>query len=79
VLERVAAGDLAGAREAFAPVQRFRAAFQAQMDAGHPSYIPYTKAACDMLGLPAGPPRPPLAALAPDRRDAIRDAVLATR
>jgi dihydrodipicolinate synthase/N-acetylneuraminate lyase len=79
VLEKAHAGDVAGARETFAPVQRFRSAFQAEMDAGYPSYIAYTKAACEIIGLPAGPPRPPLAPLSEEERDRIRDAVRAAR
>ena len=79
VIERAQAGDIEGAREAFGPIEGFRAAFQAAMDAGYPSYIPYTKAACDLVGLPAGPPRAPLAPVDEPERERIRDAVLAAR
>lgn len=79
VLERAQAGDVEGSREAFGPIASFRAAFQPAMDAGYPSYIPYTKAACDLVGLPSGPPRTPLAPVDAMERERVRPAVLAAR
>jgi len=31
--------------------------------AGFPAFVPYTKAALEILGVPVGPPRPPLSSL----------------
>lgn len=68
VFDAASAGDVPRLLDAFAPIPRIRDLFQPRMDAGYPSYIPFTKAACDLIGLRSGDPRPPLAPITPDER-----------
>lgn len=52
-----------GARDAYASINAFRTLFAQDMEAGYPAYLPWTKAACELIGLPTGPPRHPIAPL----------------
>ena len=60
-------------------LRRYRHLFAAEVRAGRPLFVSYTKAALDLLGHPVGPPRPPLPRLSDaDRRAlgaALRDAL----
>lgn len=55
----------------FEAVARFRDLFQARMNQGYHAYIPFTKAACDLIGLPAGDPRRPHRPVTDDERVAL--------
>lgn len=76
IVDGVANDDLKAVRAAFAPILTFRAGFQDQMQRGYPSFLPYTKAACEIVGLPTGPPRPPLHAVAPREQERLRTTLL---
>jgi 4-hydroxy-tetrahydrodipicolinate synthase len=65
LLEAVAESDLPRARERFAQVRQFRDLFAAELATGRPAWLPYTKAAVDLVGGRAGPPRPPLLPIGP--------------
>ncbi len=65
------AGDVRLLLSRFEPISRFRQLFQPRMDAGFPVYIPFTKAACELIGLPSGDPRPPLASVTVAERQAL--------
>jgi len=56
---------------AFEPILQFRALFQEKIAHGFPAYVPYTKAACEAVGLPTGAPRPPLRRLDPTERQRV--------
>lgn len=71
LVEAVAAGDLARARSVFSRVQAFRRLFAARSRAGEPAYLPYTKAAVDLVGGRAGPPRPPLRPITEPERERL--------
>ncbi len=58
--------------EAFYPIRLFRNLFQNEVDRGFPRYIPWTKAACEWVGLQAGPPRKPIAGLRDWERERLR-------
>jgi 4-hydroxy-tetrahydrodipicolinate synthase len=64
--------DLTGARAIFRGIRAFRALFQPLMDRGYPAYIPYTKAAMDIVGLVGGSPAFPLSPLGDAERDLMR-------
>lgn len=71
LFEATRAGDVVRLLARFEPVARFRNLFQARMDAGYPAYLPFTKAACELVGLRSGDPRPPLAPITGEERDAL--------
>lgn len=54
------ASDLVEARRLFAKLRAFRALLQPALDRGYPAYIPYTKAAMNLVGLVGGYPGHPL-------------------
>lgn len=68
---------LDAAWDAFESILRFRALLQTDMAKGFPSYVPYTKAACEAVGLSSGPPRPPLRGLTPDQSEQVETVVRA--
>ena len=41
-------------------------------------FVPYTKAAMEMVGLPVGRPRPPLEALGEREREVLRETLRST-
>lgn len=51
---------------------RYRQLFQARVDQGYATYVPYAKASLNLLGFPAGPTRPPLAYLRPEEISRLR-------
>ncbi|MHB1133451.1 MAG: dihydrodipicolinate synthase family protein [Chloroflexota bacterium] len=53
-------------------LRRFRALFRADLASGRPAFVTYAKAALDLLGHPAGPPRPPLTRLSPEKTAELR-------
>lgn len=58
-----AAGAAADARKTlglYRRLRRYRRLFEAELRAGRPMFVSYTKAALELLGCPVGPPRPPL-------------------
>jgi 4-hydroxy-tetrahydrodipicolinate synthase len=58
-----AAGAVADAPrtlEQFRRLRRYRRRFDAELRAGHPMFVTYTKAALELAGHAVGPPRPPL-------------------
>lgn len=57
--------------ERFEVVTQFRDLFQAQMNQGYHAYIPFTKAACELIGLPAGNPRLPHRPVTVEERTAL--------
>lgn len=63
MINGIETGDLSAVNAAFSPILEFRSCFQSRMQAGYPSYLPYTKAACEIVGLTSGPPRSPLHAV----------------
>jgi 4-hydroxy-tetrahydrodipicolinate synthase len=60
LLAAVEGSDLPRARDQFQRIRRFRALFASDLATGRPAWLPYTKAAIDLVGGRAGPPRPPL-------------------
>jgi dihydrodipicolinate synthase/N-acetylneuraminate lyase len=68
----VDSGDLQRARAVFGSLSRFRALFAADIRAGRPAFVAYTKAAVDMVGGRAGPTRPPLRPLDAAERSRLR-------
>ena len=67
----VGRGDLVEARALFMRVQAFRRLFRARLRRGERAFIPYTKAAVELSGGRAGPPRPPLSEITPAERDEL--------
>lgn len=65
------AGDVPRVMRSFEPVVRFRDLFQPRMNAGFHVYIPFTKAACELIGLPSGEPRAPLSGITAAERAAL--------
>jgi 4-hydroxy-tetrahydrodipicolinate synthase len=63
LLAAVASSDLPRSRQIFARIRAFRSLFASELAAGRPAWLPYTKAAVDLVGGRAGPPRPPLRGL----------------
>ncbi|NJD27725.1 MAG: dihydrodipicolinate synthase family protein [Chloroflexi bacterium] len=63
LLKAVTESDLPTAHAVFARIRQFRALFASQLATGRPAWLPYTKAAVDLVGGRAGPPRPPLQAV----------------
>lgn len=60
--------DLIEARRVYDKLWQFRELLRPRSMAGHPAYLTYTKAALELLGLSAGPPRPPLIPLHDEER-----------
>ena len=60
LLAAVEASDLPRARRLYVRIRLFRALFAADLASGRPAWLPYTKAAVDLVGGHGGPPRPPL-------------------
>ena len=60
LLAAVEDSDLPRARDLFRRIGRFRALFASDLATGRPAWLPYTKAAIDLVGGRGGPPRPPL-------------------
>ena len=58
--EAGAAGDAPRTLEPFRRLLRYRRLFDAELRAGHPMFVTYTKAALELAGHAVGPPRPPL-------------------
>jgi dihydrodipicolinate synthase/N-acetylneuraminate lyase len=58
--EAGAAADAPGTLEPFRRLRRYRRLFEAELRAGHPMFVTYTKAALELAGHAVGPPRPPL-------------------
>src|SRR5258706_4745375 len=67
----VGSSDLSRARSSFSRVQAFRRLFIARTRAGEPAYLPYTKAAVELVGGHAGPPRRPLSPITQAERSAL--------
>jgi 4-hydroxy-tetrahydrodipicolinate synthase len=63
LLGAVNAGDRDDARRQWVRLRAFRKLMQADIDAGRPAYLPYTKAAMNCLGLRGGRPHFPMAPL----------------
>lgn len=76
LVRAVEAGDLPEARAIFARLRAFRALFQPLIDGGYPAYIPYTKAAMDIVGLAGASPAFPLEPLRDGERAQIRDVLI---
>lgn len=64
--------DLVTARAQFSRLHAFRLLLQPDLDRGLPAYIPYTKAAMNILGLVGGRPHFPLPPLGRDETEALR-------
>jgi 4-hydroxy-tetrahydrodipicolinate synthase len=60
LFEAVASSELGLARAAFGRVRAFRKLFLAKSRAGLPAYLPFTKAAVELVGCRGGPPRRPM-------------------
>lgn len=57
----------------FSRLFQFRQLFNAKMASGFPSYVAYTKAALDILGIPVGSPRAPLSSLSQDEKTRLEE------
>lgn len=69
------ARDLDRALDLFGRRRRYRDLFRDGLAAGLPMFVPYTKAAMEILGVPVGPPRPPQRALPPEAIGPLREAL----
>lgn len=67
-----AAGDAARTLDLYRRLRRYRRLFEPELRAGVPMFVTYTKAALELLGHRAGPPRPPLRRLRPGELEALR-------
>ncbi|MQB02256.1 MAG: hypothetical protein GEU78_18780, partial [Actinobacteria bacterium] len=76
--EAVQRSDLGRARELHCRLWEFRRLLRRRAGTGHPAYVTYTKAAMEILGLPAGPPRPPLLPLDEPERQVLRRVLVDT-
>lgn len=72
MVDAAARGDLANARREWARLAAFRDLMQTEINAGVPAYIPYTKAAMNLLGLHGGRPHFPLRQLGEDETTRLR-------
>jgi dihydrodipicolinate synthase/N-acetylneuraminate lyase len=63
LMAAVATSDLPRARRLYARIRAFRALFAGDLAAGRPAWLPYTKAAVELVGGRGGPPRPPFRGL----------------
>ena len=76
--------DAAHARELdralllFSARRRYRDLFRDGLARGLPVFVPYTKAAMEVVGLPVGRPRPPLEALGEREMEALRETLRST-
>lgn len=70
--EAAAAGDAAQALARFRRLRRYRRLFEAELRAGQPMFVSYTKAALALIGHPVGPPRPPVRSLTEAETDMLR-------
>ena len=66
-----ASADAATTIDLYRRLRRYRRLFSAEVRAGRPLFVSYTKAALDLLGHPVGPPRPPLRRLSDADRRAL--------
>ncbi len=71
LLEAVTRGDLETARTVYARIRAFRRLFIGRHHDGGPAYLPFTKAAVELCGGRAGPPRPPLEPISEVERSAL--------
>lgn len=76
IIDGVQARDLQKVQTAYSRLMEFRSCFQDRMEQGYPSYLPYTKATCEILGLPSGPPRPPLFPVRGEDRTRLEDIII---
>lgn len=70
-----AAADAPRTLDLYRRLRRYRRLFEAELRAGRPMFVSYTKAALDLLGHRAGPPRPPLRRLTTAEREALQVAL----
>jgi dihydrodipicolinate synthase/N-acetylneuraminate lyase len=71
LFEAVASSDLRRAQTASGRVRAFRELFIAKSRAGLPAYLPYTKAAVELVGGRAGPPRRPMRPITQAEREQL--------
>ncbi len=71
--EAAEAGDATQVLERYARLARFRRLLRPDLQAGHPVFASYAKAALDLSGHPVGPPRPPLRPLSSEERARLAD------
>jgi 4-hydroxy-tetrahydrodipicolinate synthase len=64
-------GEAATTIDLYRRLRRYRRLFAAELSAGRPLFVSYTKAALDLLGHPVGPPRPPLRRLSDEDSRAL--------
>ena len=69
------ARDLDRALDLFARRRRYRDLFRDGLAGGRPMFVPYTKAAMEILGTPVGPPRPPQRPVPPVAIAPLREAL----
>jgi 4-hydroxy-tetrahydrodipicolinate synthase len=69
------ARDLDRALDLFARRRRYRDLFRDGLAGGRPMFVPYTKAAMEILGTPVGPPRPPQRSVPPTAIAPLREAL----
>lgn len=67
-----AARDLPKTFDLYRRLRRYRGLFRAELRAGRPAFVTYTKAALELLGHRVGPPRPPLRRLTIEEEDILR-------
>lgn len=72
IYDAVQAGEVERAFTLYDQLYTYRQLFEARVKEGYPTYIPYAKAAMNLLGLPAGPVRPPLRMPDPSEEERIR-------
>lgn len=77
-LDAAHARELDRALALFSARRRYRDLFRDGLTRGLPMFVPYTKAAMEMVGLPVGRPRPPLEALGEREREALRETLRST-
>lgn len=67
--------DLDRTIELFRARRRYRDLFRHRLERGFPIFVPYTKAALEILGIPCGPPRAPLEPLTDKELLALRESL----
>ena len=65
------AGDCGRLLALSARLRRYRRLLRPELAVGRPAFVTYSKAALDLLGQPAGPPRPPLQPLGQAEREEL--------
>jgi 4-hydroxy-tetrahydrodipicolinate synthase len=70
IYKSVQLGGISQAFDLYEKLYTYRQLFEDRAQAGYPAYIAYAKAAMNLLGLPAGPVRPPL--IMPSEAEQIR-------